>query len=157
MQYEANSPEEYIAMLPEGRQEAIKKLRNAVIENLPAGFKEVISYGMIGFVVPHSLYQPGYHVKPEEPVPFIGIASQKNHIALYHMGLYLFSDVLSWFESEYPKYVKTKLHMGKSCIRFKNEKYIPYTLIGELCKKITPEAYIEKYKHAVGKISDDNI
>ncbi len=157
MQYEASSPEEYIGMLPESRQEVIKKLRKAIIENLPAGFEEVISYGMIGYVIPHSLYQPGYHVKPEEPVPFIAIASQKNHIALYHMGLYLFSDILSWFEGEYPKYVKTKLDMGKSCIRFKKENNIPYILIGELCKKITCEAFIEKYRNAVGKISDENI
>lgn len=157
MQYEANNPEEYIGMLPENRQEVIKKLRTAVLANLPAGFEEVISYGMISYVIPHSLYQPGYHVKPEEPVPFIAIASQKNHIALYHMGLYSFSDVLSWFEEEYPKYVKTKLDIGRSCIRFKNENSIPYTLIGELCKKITPDAYIEKYMKAVGKTTDRNI
>lgn len=146
MRYEANSPEEYISQLPEDRQEAIKKLRKIITENLPAGFEETMSYGMIGFSVPHSLYPAGYHCKPSEPVPFISIASQKNFVAFYHMGIYIFPSILEWFVEEYPKYVKTKLDMGKGCIRFKKVENIPYELLAELCTKITVEEYLDKYE-----------
>jgi uncharacterized protein YdhG (YjbR/CyaY superfamily) len=150
MRYEALNADEYISKLPEGRREAVVKLRETVKDNLPEGFEEVFSYGMIGYAVPLSLYPPGYHAKPGEPLPFMNIASQKNHIALYHMGIYLFDGLLSWFEGEYAAYMHAKPDMGKSCIRFKNEKNIPYPLIAELCAKITPEAYIEKYVKSAG-------
>lgn len=146
MRYEANNPEEYISQLPEDRQEAIKKLRKIITENLPAGFEETMSYGMIGFSVPHSLYPAGYHCKPSEPVPFISIASQKNFVAFYHMGIYIFPSILEWFVEEYPKYVKTKLDMGKGCIRFKKVENIPYELLAELCTKITVAEYLDKYE-----------
>lgn len=151
MRYEANSVEDYISQLPEERKEAIEKLRRVVKENLPNGFEETIAYGMIGYVVPHSIYPSGYHVNPKEPLHFISIASQKNNISFYHMGIYVFPDILVWFQEEYPKYVNTKLDMGKSCIRFKNVNNIPYDLIGELCGKITLEDYIEKYQGELRK------
>ena len=106
---------------------------------------------MIGYYVPHSLYPNGYHVNPELPLPFINIASQKNFVALYHMGLYNDEKLLNWFKTEYPKYVKTKLDMGKSCIRFKKIETIPYQLIGELVSKITPKMWIERYEQAIKK------
>jgi hypothetical protein len=102
--------------------------------------------GMITYVVPHNIYPQGYHVNPAEPLPFIGIASQKNYIAFYHMGIYIYPHILSWFQDEYPKYVKTKLDMGKSCIRFKKVENIPYELIAELCRKITVEDYCKIYE-----------
>lgn len=136
----------YIEKLPEDRQVTINKLRKVISENLPDGFAEEISYGMIGFVVPHSLYPAGYHCTPSEPLPFISLASQKNFISLYHMGIYAKPELLQWFTEEYPKHSKTKLDMGKSCIRFKKPEQIPYELIAELCTKMTPQEWIEIYE-----------
>ena len=119
MIYKSNTPDDYISQIPDERQPAFKKLRQVILENLPKGYEETISYDMIAYVVPHSLYPRGYHVNPKIPLPFINIASQKNFIAFYHMGLYADRDLLHWFRSEYPRYSKTKLDMGKSCVRFK--------------------------------------
>lgn len=148
MQSNARTPKEYIAELPEDRKQAIKKLQDTLLQNLPKGFQEVMSYGMIGYVVPHSIYPDGYHTNPELPLPFINIASQKNFVALYHMGIYSDKALLDWFVSEYPKYIKTKLDMGKSCIRFKNINNIPYSLIGELASKMSVEQWISIYEQA---------
>ena len=148
MQSKAKTPEAYISELPEERKPPISKLRETILKNLPEGFEEEMSYGMIGYVVPHSLYPAGYHVNPDLPLPFINIASQKNFIALYHMGIYSDKDLLNWFVSEYPKHVKTKLDMGKSCIRFKNTNNIPYKLIGQLISKMSAEQWINKYEQA---------
>jgi uncharacterized protein YdhG (YjbR/CyaY superfamily) len=146
MTIEAKTPDEYIEKLPQERKEAISKLRETVKQNLPAGFEECINYGMIGFVVPHSTYPDGYHCNPKLPLPFINIASQKNFVALYHMGIYANRALLDWFVGEYPKHIETKLDMGKSCIRFKNINNIPYTLIAALCKKMTPHDWITLYE-----------
>lgn len=148
MQSNAKTPKEYIAELPDDRKQVIKKLRDTLLQNLPKGFQEVMSYGMIGYVVPHSIYPDGYHTNPQLPLPFINIASQKNFIALYHMGIYSDKSLLDWFISEYPKYVKTKLDMGKSCIRFKNINNIPYSLLGELASKMSVEQWISIYEQA---------
>ncbi|MDF2821246.1 MAG: hypothetical protein K0R15_1687 [Clostridiales bacterium] len=149
MKYEAFTPDEYIDQLPEDRKSVIVNLRKIIKDNLQKGFEETISYGMISYVIPHSIYPPGYHANPKEPVPFISIASQKNYIALYHMGIYVYPDILKWFQDQYPKYVSAKLDMGKSCIRFKKAENIPYDLIAELCRKITLEDYLNKYQGAV--------
>jgi hypothetical protein len=146
-----NTPEAYIESLPEDRKEAIQKLRKIFIQNLPVGFLETISYGMLGYVVPQSIYPAGYHCDPKLPLPFINLASQKNFIALYHMGLYADQQLLDWFTSEYPKHSKSKLDMGKSCIRFKKTDAIPYALIGELATKITPENWIRIYESRIKK------
>lgn len=146
MRIESNSPEDYIANLPEERQEAMAKLRQTILDNLPEGFKEEMSYGMIGYIVPHSIYPDGYHCSPELPLPFMSIASQKNFVALYHMGIYADKELYDWFVGEYPKYVKTKLDMGKSCIRFKKIETIPYDLIAELCTKMTVQQWIDLYE-----------
>lgn len=151
MTYTANTADGYIAQLPEDKKQATQRLRRTIKDNLPEGFEEVMQYGMIGYAVPHSLYPAGYHVNPKEPLPFIGIAAQKHHIALYHMGLSMLPDALEWFRTQYPKHVKTKLDMGKGCIRFKNTNNIPYELIAELCRKISPEDYIERYEASVKK------
>ena len=141
--------EDYIAQLPEDRKLIIEKLRRVIQANLPDGFEETLNYGMIGFVVPHSLYPKGYHCNPKLPLPFINIASQKNFISFYHLGIYANSDLLDWFRKEYPKFSKTKLDMGKSCIRFKNIHQIPYDLIALLCTKMTVLNWIEIYEKSI--------
>lgn len=151
MTIDAKTPDDYIAQLPEDRKEAVSKLRETIKKNLPDGFEECINYKMIGYVVPHSRYPDGYHCDPKLPLPFINIASQKNFVALYHMGMYANPDVLDWFVKEYPKHVKTKLDMGKSCIRFKNTQNIPFELIGELCQKISPQDWIDTYEQNIKK------
>ncbi len=149
MKYQATSPKEYIAQLPEDRQIAIKELRKTIKKNLPEGFKEEMSYGMIGYVVPHSIYPKGYHVDPKLPLPFIYIASQKNFIAVYHSGMYADKKILDWFVKEFPKHSKLKPDMGKSCIRFKKPDQIPFKLIGELSSKMKVEDWIKVYEKNV--------
>ncbi|HYE53975.1 MAG TPA: DUF1801 domain-containing protein [Chitinophagaceae bacterium] len=146
MQSKATTPEEYIDTLPEDRKTAMQELRKVIKKNLPAGFKEVVSYGMLGYVVPHSKYPPGYHCDPKLPLPFLNIASQKNFVAVYHMGIYADPKLLNWFTTEFPKHSKKKLDMGKSCIRFKKPDDIPFKLIGELVSKMTPDDWISLYE-----------
>ena len=110
-----------------------------------------MGYGMIGYVVPHSIYPNGYHCKPEDPLPFAGFASQKNVISFYHMGIYADPKLLNWFVEEYPKHTDAKLDMGKSCIRFKNPEKIPFKLFGELMRKLSVEDWIAKYESAFKK------
>ena len=138
--------EGYIKQVPEDRRAAFEQLRQAILNHLPNGFVETISYGMIGYVVPHSIYPKGYHCKPNQALPFINIAAQKNFIAVYHMGIYANPDLLQWFVDEFPKHTSAKLDMGKSCIRFKNLNDIPYDLIGELATKMTVNDCIEFYE-----------
>lgn len=153
MKYEANSPEEYINQIAQDRQVAMQKLRNVILDNLPKGFQETMNYGMIGYVVPHSIYPPGYHCTPNLPLPFITIASQKNFIALYHMGIYADKKIYDWFVAEFPKHSKLKLDMGKSCIRFKKPDQIPFKLIGELVQKISLTEWINLYESMIKKSS----
>ncbi|MDN3677768.1 DUF1801 domain-containing protein [Flavobacterium paronense] len=147
MQSKATTPEQYLAELPEDRKQAMLKLRNAIKDNLPKGFEEVISYGMLGFVVPHSIYPAGYHCTPKLPLPFINLASQKNFIALYHMGIYGDKNLLDWFVTEYSKCAKNKIDTGKGCLRFKKLDDIPFELIGELATKISVEDWITMYEY----------
>ncbi|GAB1404932.1 MAG: DUF1801 domain-containing protein [Lentimicrobiaceae bacterium] len=142
----AETPDQYIEQLADDRKNAVEQLRKTILDHLPTGFSETISYGMIGFVVPHTIYPNGYHCDPKQPLPFISIASQKNYLALYHMGLYANPELLKWFADEYPKHCKTKLDIGKSCIRFKKPDQIPHELIGELCSKMTTEQWIKIYQ-----------
>ena len=151
MQSAAEDPKEYLNSLPEERKEVVEKLREVLVQNLPEGFEEGMGYGMLSYHVPHSLYPPGYHVDPSVPLPFINLASQKNYVALYHMGLYSKPELLEWFTNEYPKHSKRKLDMGKSCIRFKKMDDIPYDLIAELATKMTPEEWISTYENVLEK------
>ncbi len=146
MQSAAQAPQEYFDSLPEERKEAMNRLRKVILDNLPAGFSEKMSYGMIGYVVPHSLYPAGYHCNPQLPLPFMGLASQKNFIAFYHMGLYADKKTLDWFLEEYPKHTSGKKDMGKSCLRFKKMDQIPFDLIGQLVKRISVEDWIGIYE-----------
>ncbi|HAQ37024.1 MAG TPA: hypothetical protein DCX89_07455 [Saprospirales bacterium] len=151
MEIKALTPDQYIEQLPEERIEVFSRLRQLLKEKLPKGFEETMSYGMIGFVVPHSIFPSGYHCDPKLPLPFISLASQKNAISLYHSGIYADPELLNWFVQEYPKHCKTKLDMGKSCIRFKKMNDIPFDLIAELAQKLTPEEWIARYQAALKK------
>jgi len=146
MTSKASHPDEYIASLPEDRQKAVSELRKVIGKNLSKGFEETMSYGMLGWVVPHSVYPAGYHCDPKLPLPFLSVASQKASINIYHMGIYADEQLLKWFTTEYPKHTKAKLDMGKSCMRFKKPEDIPYKLIGELAKKMSAKDWIALYE-----------
>ena len=143
--------DEYIENCPAERHPALHKLRSTILKNIPKGFEEQISYGMVGYVVPKEIYPNGYHCDPSLPLPFCNLASQKNYIALYHMGIYGSPELLNWFQTEYKKVVPSKLDMGKSCIRFKKMDQIPFDLIGELMKKISVEDWINNYEKTIKK------
>jgi len=151
MNANGNTVDEILKNLPEDRLEPFNKLHQVIVDNLPKGFEAAISYGGLGYVVPHSIYPAGYHCKPVEPLPFAGLASQKNSINFYHMGIYSDPNLLEWFLSEYPKHSKQKLDMGKSCIRFKKFNEIPYDLIGELMQKMSVEDWVKRYESELKK------
>lgn len=146
MTTKATSVDDYLSKLDEDRQAAMSKMRKVIKKNLPKGFQETLNYNLPAFVIPHKTYPDGYHCDPKLPLPFISFASQKNFIALYHMGIYANPDLHKWFVEEYPKHCKRKLDMGKSCIRFKKLEEIPYELIGELCAKMSPQDWIDIYE-----------
>ena len=149
MQSKSASVNDYLSEIPKERAEHFNKLRDTILKNTPKGFEECMTYGMIGYVVPHKLFPAGYHCDPKLPLGFVSIASQKNFIAMYHIGIYGSPELLDWFVNEYPKHCKTKLDMGKSCIRFKKMDQIPYELIGELIKKMTVKKYVSIYEEAI--------
>ena len=151
MQILADSIEDYLSKVPEERNEAFTKLFETISKNLPKGFQTNLSYGMIGWSVPLETFPAGYHCSPGTPLPFINLASQKNFIALYHMGIYANDELLNWFVEEYPKHSRRKLDMGKSCIRFKKPDEIPFDLIAELCKKMSPKDWISIYEKMLNK------
>ena len=151
MHSNASTPKEYVTSLPEDRRQVIAELRKAIRKNLPEGFSEIMSYGMLCYVIPHSLYPDGYHVDPAQPLPFMAVASQKNFIAIYHMGIYTDKKLLAWFTAQYPKHTAARLDMGKSCIRFSKPDQSPVKLFGELASKITPDQWIEIYEHEIKK------
>ena len=142
----ADHPELYIESIPEERKKTFSDIRNTILSNLPEGFEETMIYGMIGYVVPKSIYPAGYHCNSKDPLPFMQIANQKNFIALYHMGIYADEQLLNWFTKAYSEVCKSKLDMGKSCIRFKKLDDIPYKLIGELMKKMSVKQWITLYE-----------
>ena len=149
MQYEATSADDYISQLPQERRDPVSKLRETIRAHLPDGFEESISYGMIGYVVPHTRYPDGYHCNPELPLPFMNLASQKNYIAVYHSGIYADPDLNQWFLDRYKALDIGKPDMGKSCIRFRKPEKIPYGLIGELCEKMEVDDWIRMYERAI--------
>ncbi|MFV8348008.1 DUF1801 domain-containing protein [Flavobacterium sp. ZB4P13] len=151
MQSFATSIEAYLKEIPEERKIAFTKLRETILKNIPEGFSEEMSYGMVGYIVPHSIYPSGYHCDPKLPLPFISIASQKNFIAVYHMGIYANPELLNWFVTEYPKHSTQKIDMGKCCIRFKKMDQIPFDLIAALVQKMSVEEWITCYESHLKK------
>ena len=146
MQSSATTVSDYLLLCPENQKHHMGKLRKTILENLPEWFQECMNYGMIGYVVPHSIYPAGYHCDPKLPLPFLGLAYQKNSINFYHMAIYADKNLYDWFVAEYPKYSNAKLDMGKSCVRFKKPEAIPYQLIAELCTKISLQDGITLYE-----------
>ena len=142
----AKTVNDYLNELAEERKVSFSKLRESILKTIPKGFEEQMSYGMLGYVVPHSIYPSGYHCTPKLPLPFMNLASQKNFIALYHMGIYLNPELMEWFTTEYPKHSTQKLDMGKGCIRFKKFDQIPFDLIAELAGKMSVEDWINCYE-----------
>jgi hypothetical protein len=155
MQSQVQTVEEYVSQVPDNHREALILLRKIILENIPEGFSEQMNYGMIGYVVPHSIYPKGYHCDAKLPLPFLNIAAQKNFIAVYHMGIYANPELLKWFTEEFPKHSKLKLDMGKSCIRFKNVNHIPFNLIGELATKTEVADWISLYESTFLKNKTD--
>ncbi len=151
MRLAADTIDEYMANVPAERQGAFNRLWEVITDNIPAEFEQGLSYGFPSYIVPLSVYPDGYHCKADTPLPFISIAKQKNFVALYHMGVYADMELMEWFKAEYPKHVKTKLDMGKSCIRFKKPENIPFDLIGELVSKMTSDQWIAIYEAAYKK------
>ena len=151
MNSKPNTPSEYIAQLPEDRKVAVQKLRQTILDHIDPKFQEYINYGMLGYVVPFSSYPEGYHCNPKLPLPFMNLASQKNFIAIYHLGMYANKAILDWFVAEYPKHSTAKLDMGKSCIRFKKIDMIPYALIGQLAAKLSMDEWIALYESQIKK------
>ncbi len=146
MKVNGKTVQEILDNVPEDRAVPFNKLHDIIVKNLPKGFAPGISYGGLGYVIPHTRYPDGYHCKPSEPLPFAGIASQKGSINFYHMGMYSDPALLEWFVTEYPKHSNQKLDMGKSCVRFKKFEEIPYALLGELMTKMSAEEWIAKYE-----------
>jgi len=132
--------------IPDDRRDGIVALRRTILDTIPKGFEEVMSYGMIGDVVPHSLFPAGYHCNPKLPLPFINLASQKHFIGFYHMGIYAMPELLDWFVSEYPKHSKRKLDMGKSYVRLKDFHNLSLELIAQLVRKMSVDEWIAQYQ-----------
>jgi len=146
MQSKATTVEAYVAELPEDRQKVINEFRKVVKKNMPKGFQECMNYGMFGWGVPHSKYPGCYNCNPKDPLPFMGLASQKNSVNFYHMGIYGDPKLLKWFTDEHAKASPKKLDMGKSCVRYKKAEDMPLKLIGELAAKISVDEWIARYE-----------
>ena len=117
MQSKAKSVEEYLAALPEDRRETITAIREVILKNLPKGYEEGMQWGMPSYFVPLSAYPAGYNCQPDQPLPFVGFASQKNHMAFYGFCIYMDEELKNRFVADWKKTGK-KLDMGKSCVRF---------------------------------------
>jgi hypothetical protein len=155
MQSNAKTVDDYVLELDEQRREIISRLRHAVLDNIPPGFEESMGYGMIGYVVPLSLYPKGYHVDPKLPLPFAAIGNQKHVISFYHMGIYADAALRSWFMEEFTKRTGKKPDMGKSCLRLNPNHLVPYVLIGELMRKISVAEWIERVEATYPSTNDD--
>lgn len=145
MQSKAQTVSDYIKELPAERARAIKRVRAVIKKNLPKGYIETMQYGMIGYVVPFKLYPKGYLGKPDVPLPYISLASQKNHMAVYLMNIYIDKATEKKFEQMYRASGK-KLDMGKSCVRFKKLDDLPLGVIGWAAGLVPVKKYIEFYE-----------
>lgn len=144
----AQTVKQYLAELPADRRAAIEAVRKVILKNLDKNYQEGMQYGMIGYYVPHSVYPSGYHCDPKQPLPFAGLASQKNHMAVYLMCVYGSPEHEEWFRKAWAKAGK-KLDMGKSCIRFKKLEDIPLDVIGKAIARVPAKKFIAFYESAV--------
>jgi hypothetical protein len=148
MQSKAQAVDEYLAELPPERRAALQAVRAVILENLDEGYAEGMQYGMIGYFVPHSVYPPGYHCDPRQPLPFASLASQKNHMAVYLMCNYDNPQHEEWFRKAWAQTGK-KLDMGKSCIRFKKVEDLALAVIGQAIARVPARDFIAYYEAAV--------
>jgi hypothetical protein len=152
MQSKATTPTAYLASLPADRRAALKAVRNVIRANIDKPFAEGMQYGMIGYFLPHSVYPDGYHCDPKQPLPFAGLASQKNHMSLYLMCIYGDAENEAWFRKEWAKSGK-KLDMGKSCIRFKKAEDLALDVIAKVFKRVTARKFVAHYEDAIQSAS----
>lgn len=148
---------QYLSEIPAERKEMYLALYEAISNNLPAGFEETLTYKMPGWVVPFSLFPKGYHCDPKLPLGFISLGNQKNFVAIYHQGIYSNPKLLNWFTSEYAKRIKSKLDMGKGCIRIKKPEPGHIELVAELAQKMTPQEWIECYESALASYAESKV
>ena len=157
MQSSAATVADYLASLPDDRRIAMTAVREVMLANIDPQYEEMMQYGMPGWSIPHSVYPPGYHCKPEEPVPFVGYASQKNHMAIYLMCLYVGgngtdeTDEATWFRNAWAASGKKKLDMGKSCVRFKKLDDVALDVIGEAVRRMPMQRYLDAYLKSIPK------
>ncbi len=156
MQSSAATVDEYLAGLPEARRDALSAVRAVILANLDPLYSEAMSYGMIGYGVPHSVYPEGYHCNPKQALPFAALASQKNYMSVYLMGFYVgCSDTeetadMQWFRAAWAASGK-KLDMGKACLRFKKLDDLALDVLGEAIRRMPAQRYIERYRQSLGK------
>ena len=148
MQSKAKTVKEYLASLPADRREALQALREVILKHIDPVYEEGMGYGMPGWSVPHSVYPPGYHCDPSIPLPYAGMASQKNHMSLYLMCIYGHTGEDKWFREAWAKTGK-KLDMGKSCIRFKKVEDLALDVIAEAFRRTPAKTYIEHYEASI--------
>lgn len=159
MQSKAATVKQYLADLPEDRRAIASAVRDVILKNLDKGYAEGMSYGMIGYSVPHSIFPAGYHCDPKQPLPFAALASQKQHVSLYIMFIYcgcdgsVDTDILKWFKDAWAKSGKKKLDMGKACIRFKELDDIPLDVIGEAIRRMPVKKFVAEYEKALGMMA----
>lgn len=149
MQSKATTVAAYLASLPPDRRSAIEAVRKVLLANLDKAYEEMMVYGMIGYVIPHSLYPSGYHCDPTKPICFAGLASQKNHMAIYLMCVYGNVKEETWFRDAWAKTGK-KLDMGKACLRFKKIEDVALDVIGEAVKRVPAKKYLAAYEAILG-------
>lgn len=145
MQSKASTVKEYLAELPPDRRQIVQTLRKTIKDNLRPGYAEGMAYGMIGFHVPHSVYPPGYHCDPKQPLPFAALASQKNAVSIYLFCLYTDPDSRARFERSW-RGAGRRLDMGKSCIRIKKLEDVPLDVLGEEIRRVPVEKFIAHYE-----------
>jgi hypothetical protein len=148
MQSKATTVDQYLAELPADRREALQAVRKVIIKNLSKGYEEGMLYGAIAYFVPHSVYPPGYHCDPKQPLPFAGLASQKNHMSISLMCVYGDPDHEAWFRTAWVKSGK-KLDMGKSCVRFKKIDDVPLEVIGQAIRRVPAKKFIAYYESVI--------
>ena len=145
MQSKSKSVEEYMAALPEDRREAMAAIREVILKVLPKGYEEGMQWGMPSYFVPLSAYPVGYNCQPDQPLPFVGFASQKNHMVFYGFCIYMDEELKNRFVADWEKTGK-KLDMGKSCVRFKKLEDVPLKVIGDAVKRVPMKKYIKQYE-----------
>jgi uncharacterized protein YdhG (YjbR/CyaY superfamily) len=152
MQSKSKNVEEYMAALPEDRREAMAAIREVILKNLPKGYEEGMQWGMPSYFVPLSAYPAGYNCQPDQPLPFVGLASQKNHMAFYGFCIYMDEELKNRFVEDWKKTGK-KLDMGKSCVRFKKLEDVPLQVIGDAVKRVPMKKYIKQYEKLLQQTS----